>query len=697
MKKTLFSMTMIAALAVTSCMDNDVYDPTKNTDKPALDLSFSFALKSSKNLSLSAFNAEGNPGKGVLFNVYLEDPRTDEGISHDVEPAYAGYTNNQGMLQAQITLPENVNKLYVSPVTFGYGQIQTVDVSDNISLDFHAIAFPTPTGTRAETRAIDLSQINHKRIYDKRYNIFSPFAADDANSNGILIPGKSPLVTTEELPTAFLNLVNSWYPEKSFQNEEALNLSSDVVVTDNDGAEIWVTYIGDGDFGIENGYASLLYYNYEAGELTSNADFYKGENGSLDDTGTRLTMIYPNASSVYCASGIKVQLLYWDKNKGEYSTVFPKNTHVGFVFARSAYKELGTAIDKAGSYWFAQPLNASIINHNYPKYELFYSTPCLNGKGINKSNAIIRACPDYNCLIAGMDARYWDDTDKNNDRDYNDVLFKIVANPPKGITPEHDIDPEPVSPFDAQHGTLAFEDRWPVRGDYDFNDLVINYTYKRIKSTSSGIDKVQLSLKPVARGGIKESGFGIELPFSAGQISDVSGATLENPGSGENAVLIVWNNTNSVFGGSGIINTYKSQSYKDIPATEVTVTLNTVLADADVNFIKFNPFIFIDGKRGHEIHLVDYAPTSKMDTSLLGTELDRSDASKGVYYRMDNTYPWVLDIPRISSSSSSWRYPAETEDITGVYLNYEKWTQDKTNYDWFDASVSGNVNKDKLY
>lgn len=690
-------MAMIGALTAASCMDNDVYDPNKHSDKPALDLSFSFALKSSKSLSLSAFNAEGNPEKGVLFNVYLEDPRTDEGISHVAEPAYTGYTNNQGILQAQITLPENVRKLYVCPVTFGFGQVQAVDVAESMSLTFHAVAFPVFAGTRAETRAVDLSQIIHKRIYDKRYAVFSAFAADDADSNGILIPGKSPLVTKEELPVAFLDLVNSWYPEKSFQNEEALNLSSDLVVTDNAGAEIWVTYIGDGNFGAENGYGSLLYYNYEAGELTSSADFYKGEDGNPDDAGMRLTMIFPNVNSVQCASGIKVQLLYWDKHEGKYSTVFPKDTRVGFVFARAAYKKLGSAIDDAGSYWFAQPVNAPITNHNYPKYELFYSTPCLNGKGINKSNAIIRSCPDYGCLIAGMDARYWDDTSVKNDRDYNDVLFKIVSNPPKGITPEHNIDPvEPVSPFDAQHGTLTFEDRWPVRGDYDFNDLVIDYTYKRIKSVS-GIDKVQLSLKPVARGGTKESGFGIELPFPARLVDGVSGATLENPGSGENAVLIVWNNTNSVFGGSGIVNTNKSQSYRSVPATEVTVGLNAPLADAEVNFIGFNPFIFVDGERGHEIHLVDYAPTSKMDISLLGMELDRSDASKGVYYRMDNTYPWALDIPRTSSSSPSWRYPAETEDITGVYLNYEKWTQNKTNYDWFDASVTGNVNKDKLY
>ena len=694
MKKALLPMVLMVALAVTSCVDNDVYDSNKNTDEPALDLSFSFALKSSKNLSLSAFNGEGNFGKSVLFNVYFEDPRTDEGISHDVEPAYTGYTNDQGLLQVKITLPENVKKLYVYPVTASYGQMQTVDVSESMSLSFHGVAFPGFTDTRSTVHAIDVSQIVHNRIAT-RYNIFSPFAKDDADSNGVLIPGKSPLVTKEEISTNFINLVNSWYPEKSFQSEELLNLSSDLVVTNNDGAEIWVTYIGDGDFGVGNGCASLLYYNYEAGELTSNADVYKGEmsGGSTNAMGMRMTMIYPNVNSIQCASGIKVQLLYWDKDKGEYSTIFPKDTHVGFVFARSAYKKLSTAIDDAGSYWFAQPVAASITNSHYPNYELFYSTPCLNGKGINKSNAIIRSCPDYDCLVVGMDARYWDDASINNDRDYNDVLFKIVSNPPKGITPEHDIDVDPVSPFDSQHGTLAFEDLWPYRGDYDFNDLVVNYTYKRVKSTS-GISEIQLSLKPLARGGTKESGFGIELPFAAGMIRNVIGATLES-GNG-NATLIIWNNTDDVFGGSGIINTYPSQSHKNIPATEATITLNTFLTDAEVNFVKFNPFIFINGKRGHEIHLVDYEPTSKMDFSMLGMGVDRSDIKKGIYYRMDNTYPWALDIPRISSTSS-WSYPAEGEDITEVYLNYEKWTQDKTNYDWFDISVMNGVNKDKLY
>ncbi|WP_291528939.1 LruC domain-containing protein [Bacteroides sp. UBA939] len=684
MRTLLSAITLaVASLFVVSCINNDVYDPNRKVDDdPTLDLSFSFALKTSKNISLSAYNATGKPGKGVLFNVYVENPGTNEGISHEVEPVYTGYTNNQGVLQARITVPGNVKQLYVHPVTSGYGQVQTVDVAESMSLSFYGVAFPALTETRA---AIDVSDTP----ISPRYNINSPFGNNGVGDKGILIPGKSPLITSEELSTDFVNLVNSWYPEKKFEDEEAIKESSDLVVMDNNGTEVWITYIGDGNFGVH--YSSLLYYNYKEGELTSNSDVYKGENNT---TGLRMTMAFPNVSSRDCPSGIKVQLLYWDKDKGEYNTIFPKGTHIGFAFARSSY--LTGPVHNPKSFSFSAPRNpqvsSSTSNPGYPDYELFYSTPALNGGGLDKANAIIRSCPDYNCIVAGMDARYWDDVD--NDRDFNDVLLKITTASPGAIAPDNEIIPEPVPAFDAQHGTLAFEDLWPWKGDYDFNDLVVNYTYKRIKN-ASGINEIQLSLKPVARGGAVKSGFGIELPFSAGMIKEVTGAVLE--AGNDKATLIVWDDTNGAFGGPGIINTYKSLGYNDIPATEVTITLQNPLTDAEADYMKFNPFVYVNGDRGHEIHLVDFAPTSKMDASLFGTGLDRSDASQGIYYRMDNTYPWALDIPRTSSSSPSWRYPLESEDIAGAYLNYERWSQDKTNYNWFDASLPGNADTDKLY
>lgn len=704
MKKTLILILLAASTVVTSCMDKDIYDPSKQKDDNStqeLDLSFKFSMKTEKAITISATDALGNPGEAVQFNIYLQAPLTDEGISHDIAPAYTGYTGKDGLLRTSIVIPADVKRIYVYPVTPGFGEIQAVDVTDNISLNFHGVPLPSQANSRSvATRAIDLSQLNSQsRRIATRYNIFTPFVAADANANGILIPGKSPLVTSEQLPNDFLNLVNSWYPEQSFQDEEQLNLSSDLVVTDDAGAEIWITYISDGGFseGSDNEkvYSSLLYYNYEPGDLTSVFDVYKGEQTgtNVNNTGLHITMLFPNVNSRQCAPGIKVQLLYWDKDKETYSTLFPKGTHIGFVTARSAYKKLDTPIDNAASYWFAQPVSAPVTNSHSPNYELFYSTPCLNGKGLDISNAIIRSCPDYGCMVAGMDVRYWDDV--KSDRDYNDVLFKIVSNPPKGVTPENEIDVNPVSPYDVQYGTLAFEDLWPSKGDYDFNDLVLDYTYKRIKS-SIGITELQLDFLPLARGGSIKSAFCIELPFPSGMVKSVSGATLE-PGN-EKATLIVWDDTDKVFGGkSGLINTYKNATKVETGLTTIKVTLSAPLADTEIKFLKFNPFIYVNGARGHEIHLVDYPPTPKVDTSLFGNDKDRSDITKGIYYRMDNTYPWALDIPRISSEAPSWRYPLEGENITGVYLNYEKWIHDKSDYNWFDSSVPGNVDNDKLY
>ena len=45
--------------------------------------------------------------------------------------------------------------------------------------------------------------------------------------------------------------------------------SSDLVVTDELGAEVWATYVGDGGFYVNNAtvYNVLAYYSYQEGEL----------------------------------------------------------------------------------------------------------------------------------------------------------------------------------------------------------------------------------------------------------------------------------------------------------------------------------------------------------------------------------------------------------------------------------------------
>lgn len=56
--------------------------------------------------------------------------------------------------------------------------------------------------------------------------------------------------------------------QKNVQDVD-LKKSSDLVVTDELGAEVWATYVGDGGFYVNNAtvYNVLAYYSYQEGSL----------------------------------------------------------------------------------------------------------------------------------------------------------------------------------------------------------------------------------------------------------------------------------------------------------------------------------------------------------------------------------------------------------------------------------------------
>lgn len=69
----------------------------------------------------------------------------------------------------------------------------------------------------------------------------------------------------EQLSPALINKIDSWYPEKKNVQTADLSKNSDLRIVDEDGAQVWVTYVGDSGFCVDNQtvYNSLLYYNYK--------------------------------------------------------------------------------------------------------------------------------------------------------------------------------------------------------------------------------------------------------------------------------------------------------------------------------------------------------------------------------------------------------------------------------------------------
>jgi hypothetical protein len=150
--------------------------------------------------------------------------------------------------------------------------------------------------------------------------------------------------------------------------------------------------------------------------------------------------------------------------------------------------------------------------------------------------------------------------EEGSDNDFNDVVFYTTSNPANAIDDNDvpplndaddqdndgvdDVDDEyPTDPNKAFNnptgtGSIAFEDQWPSTGDYDLNDVVVNYNYNVVTNASNKVVRVEGSLTLRATGGSFQNGFGVQFPVERSKVSGVSGATLE---AGQtNAVLIMF-------------------------------------------------------------------------------------------------------------------------------------------------------------
>ena len=233
--------------------------------------------------------------------------------------------------------------------------------------------------------------------------------------------------------------------------------------------------------------------------------------------------------------------------------------------------------------------------------------------------------------------------------------------------------------------TLVFEDNWPYQGDYDFNDLVMNYTIWGVTNNAGKLKDIKFRYKVRAKGAAYKNGFGIQFNTDP---SNVTSPDLEESNANSTSAIIL----NKI---DDVLQAWNTDSnniaaFVDIPWDTVTFTFTNPV-DASV-LSTFNPFIFVDGDRSREVHLVGYEPTSLANESLFGNGDDYSSESTG-YYRTYQNQPWALDIPTV------FEYPVEGEDITGVYYFFSDWATSggSTYQDWYDSGKPNHAKSRKLY
>lgn len=256
-------------------------------------------------------------------------------------------------------------------------------------------------------------------------------------------------------------------------------------------------------------------------------------------------------------------------------------------------------------------------------------------------------------------------------------------------------------------GSLAFEDLWPNKGDYDFNDLVVDYRFKIVTNAANKVSDVIGDFVIKAIGAGFENGFGFQLDGNTvnideinveGQMISENYIQLNENGteSGqEELTIIVFDNANKIMqpaAGFGV-NVFPDQPYVEPDTVRLNIGFKpNQYTITDLSLHNFNPFLIIDKDRGKELHLPNRKPTSLAATEFFGQSQDDSDPSTGKFYKTVENLPWALNI------SSSYDHTIESFQITSGHLKFAEWAESSGAVfaDWF-LDLDGYRDETKIY
>lgn len=236
-------------------------------------------------------------------------------------------------------------------------------------------------------------------------------------------------------------------------------------------------------------------------------------------------------------------------------------------------------------------------------------------------------------------------------------------------------------PNQKDWGTLAFEDLWPGKGDYDFNDLVLDYHFKSVLNASNQLVEFYTDYSVRAVGASLKNGFGFMIGGNPDNVASVSGTHLtenyiHNNANGTeqgqtNTVVILFDNAFREIGSSGsaFINTKENVPYVKPDTSQLHVVYAHPVSVNTTGTAPYNPFLIVNGERGKEIHLAGQKPTDLVNTSYFGTDADATNPATGKYYQTKNNLPWALDLP------VSFAYPVEQVDILNAYNHFGQWAE----------------------
>ena len=218
---------------------------------------------------------------------------------------------------------------------------------------------------------------------------------------------------------------------------------------------------------------------------------------------------------------------------------------------------------------------------------------------------------------------------------------------------------EMFTPSKYGWGTVAFEDLWPSNGDYDLNDLAVNYRVVAVLNSQNLAVQLDFLINVTSIRAAFTNGFGIEIEtLVPSQIQSVTGNILKHnyisqnangtEAGQQNAVIIIFDDP------------YEMRNNE----TRISVKLTTPLTTSELGSAPFNPFLIIDKTRQREVHLANG------HTTALGTknfQINGVNRDEDGNYLNDNGLPWAINIVH------DFKVPKEKVSVIDAYNHFDKW------------------------
>ncbi len=676
------------SLFLHSCVDENV---------PNNELSInSFDFKTTKELkvSVSTLNSENKPIPGVSVAIYTQNPLTVEGLLKENSSdflAFKGISSNNGLLECEIAPQTSVDSLSVLVNHIGLPSLKQVKIdSNNLTIVVGGKSSTSSSKSRANSKtAADLPdpvKVSNYYVLGSWDNLGKPnylSSPDDKIDVDFLADINATLPEFIKLPESHPEYFNS-------TDNGNIELIAD--------AEVWITFV------------------HERTRFRNVLGYYTHKNDSPPSSKTEIkdqTIVFPDSSyktlrggSLF--SGNKVQLLYLDPVTNKYSKIFPAGTTVSWFLITDGFTGSATSIGSGVSSYYSDVRFNPEKNADKKKHNVFLKD--------TKRQLLLIGFEDLN-------------REGRTDDDFNDVVFYSTITPfsaaktenlkpidsptdkdGDGVVDTLDEYPDDKTkafnnyyPSKDNTGTLAFEDLWPSKGDYDFNDLVVDYNFNQITNGENKVVEINAALTVRAVGASLKNGFALQFNTTPSNVKAVSGQSLLNGVFTTNsngteqkqskAVVPIFDdpfkllNTNAT-----ITNTYVGGAYSAPKTLNVKIEFVTPIALSGFGTAPYNPFIVAGGIRGKEIHLAASEPTDLADKSKFGTGDDDSNLANQKYYMSDGNLPWAINIP------VQFAYPAEQQNITKAFLLFNKWAESKgtSNTDWY-LDKAGYRDTSKLY